>query len=78
MHDTKKQGLITSLIAISRAKGRIACVGDGKNRWPAAHVSDVARLYALFELRTYACPVLTPHKSTRVPSSITWSGGRQK
>jgi nucleoside-diphosphate-sugar epimerase len=47
VHDTKKQGLITPLIAISRAKGRVAYVGDGKNRWPAAHVSDVARLYKL-------------------------------
>ena len=47
VHDTKKQGLITPLIDISRAKGRVAYVGEGKNRWPAAHVSDVARLYKL-------------------------------
>jgi nucleoside-diphosphate-sugar epimerase len=47
VHDTKKQGLITPLIAIARAKGRVAYVGSGTNRWPAAHVSDVARLYKL-------------------------------
>jgi nucleoside-diphosphate-sugar epimerase len=47
VHDTKKQGLISPLIEISRAKGRVAYVGDGKSRWPAAHVSDVARLYKL-------------------------------
>ena len=47
VHDTKKQGLISPLIEISRAKGRIAYVGEGKNRWPAAHVTDVARLYKL-------------------------------
>ncbi len=47
VHDTKRQGLISPLIEISRAKGRVAYVGDGKNRWPAAHVSDVARLYRL-------------------------------
>lgn len=47
VHDTKKQGLISPLIEISRAKGRVAYVGEGKNRWPAAHVSDVARLYKL-------------------------------
>jgi nucleoside-diphosphate-sugar epimerase len=47
VHDTKKQGLISPLIEIARAKGRVAYVGDGKNRWPAAHVSDVARLYKL-------------------------------
>jgi nucleoside-diphosphate-sugar epimerase len=47
VHDTKKQGLITPLIEISRAKGRVAYVGAGMNRWPAAHVSDVAHLYKL-------------------------------
>jgi nucleoside-diphosphate-sugar epimerase len=47
VHDTKKQGLITPLIAISREKGRVAYIGEGKNRWPAAPVSDVALLYKL-------------------------------
>jgi nucleoside-diphosphate-sugar epimerase len=47
VHDTVKQGLITPLIAIARAKGVSAYIGAGQNRWPAAHVSDVARLYRL-------------------------------
>ncbi len=47
VHDTVKQGLITPLIAVARAKGVSAYIGDGQNRWPAAHVSDVARLYLL-------------------------------
>jgi nucleoside-diphosphate-sugar epimerase len=47
VHDTVKQGLITYLIAIARAKGVSAYIGDGHNRWPAAHVADVARLYRL-------------------------------
>lgn len=47
VHDTEKQGLITFLIAIARAKGVSAYIGDGHNRWPAAHVTDVARLYRL-------------------------------
>lgn len=47
VHDTEKQGLITPLIAIARAKGVSAYIGDGHNRWPAAHVTDVARLYRL-------------------------------
>jgi nucleoside-diphosphate-sugar epimerase len=47
VHDTVKQGLITPLIAIARAKGASAYIGDGQNRWPAAHVTDVARLYLL-------------------------------
>ncbi|MCA1326214.1 SDR family oxidoreductase [Herbaspirillum sp. alder98] len=47
VHDTVKQGLISPLIQIARDKGVSAYVGDGLNRWPAAHVSDVARLYRL-------------------------------
>jgi nucleoside-diphosphate-sugar epimerase len=47
VHDTVKQGLITPIIDLSRANGLSAYVGDGANRWPAAHVSDVARLYRL-------------------------------
>src|ERR1700677_1312408 len=47
VHDTVKQGLVTPLIAVARAKGISAYIGNGHNRWPAAHVSDVARLYLL-------------------------------
>jgi nucleoside-diphosphate-sugar epimerase len=47
VHDPAKQGLITPLIAIYREKGACAYVGDGLNRWPAAYVLDVARLYRL-------------------------------
>jgi nucleoside-diphosphate-sugar epimerase len=47
VHDTVKQGLITPAVAIAREKGVSAYVGDGLNRYPAAHVLDVARLYRL-------------------------------
>jgi nucleoside-diphosphate-sugar epimerase len=47
VHDTAKQGLVTPAIEIYRAKGLCAYVGEGGNRWPAAHVLDVARLYRL-------------------------------
>ena len=47
VHDPVRQGLITPLVEIAREKGMVAYVGDGSSRWPAAHVSDVARLYRL-------------------------------
>jgi nucleoside-diphosphate-sugar epimerase len=47
VHDPITQGLITPAIAMFREKGACAYVGDGLNRWPAAHVLDVAQLYRL-------------------------------
>ncbi|TDR76433.1 SDR family oxidoreductase [Paludibacterium purpuratum] len=47
VHDTLRQGLVSYLIALAREKGVSAYVGDGSNRWSAAHVRDVARLYRL-------------------------------
>jgi nucleoside-diphosphate-sugar epimerase len=47
VHDTTKHGLITPVIAVAREKGVSACMGDGRNRFSAAHVLDVARLYRL-------------------------------
>ena len=47
VHDTVKAGLITPLIAEARRAGAVAYLGEGQNRWAAAHVSDVAKLYVL-------------------------------
>jgi nucleoside-diphosphate-sugar epimerase len=47
VHDTVRQGLISPLLEIARAKGMSAYVGEGLNRWPACHVSDAALLYRL-------------------------------
>jgi nucleoside-diphosphate-sugar epimerase len=47
VHDPVKQGLVTYLVAIARDKGVSAYIGEGRNRWAAAHVLDVARLYRL-------------------------------
>ncbi len=47
VHDTFKQGLITYAIQVAREKGASAYIGEGLNRWPAAHVLDVAQLYRL-------------------------------
>lgn len=42
-----KAGLISYLVELARQKGTAAYVGDGTERWPAAHRTDVARLYRL-------------------------------
>lgn len=47
VHDTAKQGLITYAIHLAREKGVSAYVGEGRNRWPAAHRIDTAHLYRL-------------------------------
>ncbi|WP_277982821.1 SDR family oxidoreductase [Sphingomonas faeni] len=47
VHDTMKAGLITPLVAEARRAGAVAYVGEGRTRWSAAHVSDVAKLYVL-------------------------------
>ena len=47
VHDTTRAGLVTYYIMTAREKGYLAYIGDGQNRWPAAHVCDVARLYRL-------------------------------
>jgi nucleoside-diphosphate-sugar epimerase len=47
VHDTTRAGLITPLVAEARRAGAVAYVGEGRTRWSAAHVSDVAKLYVL-------------------------------
>jgi nucleoside-diphosphate-sugar epimerase len=47
VHNTTRAGLITYAISVAREKKVSAYLGDGRNRWPAAHVLDVARLYQL-------------------------------
>jgi nucleoside-diphosphate-sugar epimerase len=42
-----KAGLISYLVELARQKGVAAYVGEGTERWAAAHRLDVARLYRL-------------------------------
>ena len=52
VHDTRKQGLVPYLTETARQKGISAYIGDGANRWAAAPLADVARLYRLVAERT--------------------------
>jgi nucleoside-diphosphate-sugar epimerase len=47
VHDTRRFGRITQHIQLARQKGRVAYVGEGKNRLPAVHVADAARAFRL-------------------------------
>lgn len=47
VHDRTKAGLVVMIALSARAKGAAAYIGEGANRWPAVHVRDAARLFAL-------------------------------
>lgn len=47
IHDTRRQGLVSYLIRIAQQKNMAAYIGDGANRWAAAHLTDTVRLYKL-------------------------------
>ena len=76
VHDPVKQGLISPLIEIARAKGVSAYVGDGRNRWPAAHVLDVARLYRLALERGRAGARFHAVAEEGVARGASWAGAR--
>lgn len=46
VHDECKQGLITFYIGHARLSGLAAFVDKGEDRWSAAHITDVAKLFA--------------------------------
>lgn len=47
IHDARKQGLVSDVLALARNRGISAYIGEGANAWSAAHISDTALLYRL-------------------------------
>ncbi|WP_046728835.1 SDR family oxidoreductase [Streptomyces humi] len=46
-HGEGDNGFMAALVGIARERGLSGYVGDGANRWPAAHRLDVGRLFRL-------------------------------
>jgi nucleoside-diphosphate-sugar epimerase len=53
-----RNGLVAMLVALDRQLGTAVYVGDGGNRWPAVHIGDAGRLFALALERASAGSVL--------------------
>jgi nucleoside-diphosphate-sugar epimerase len=47
VHGDGQGGFLTPLVLIAQATSVSGYAGDGRNRWPAAHVSDIATLFRL-------------------------------
>ena len=62
-----RNGLIAMLVALDRQLGTAAYVGDGQNRWPAVHISDVGHLFRLALEHAPAASVLNAVAEEGVP-----------
>ncbi|NUP16969.1 MAG: SDR family oxidoreductase [Streptomyces sp.] len=66
-HGEGDNGFMATLVAIARAKGVSGYIGDGTNRWPAAHRLDAARLFRLAVEKAPAGTVLHGAAEEGVP-----------
>ncbi len=66
-HGEGDNGFMTFIIAIAREKGAAGYIGDGANRWPAAHRLDVAKLFRLAAEKAPAGTVLQAVADEGVP-----------
>ncbi|MEV4550754.1 SDR family oxidoreductase [Nonomuraea wenchangensis] len=67
VHGEGDHGFMASLVGIARDKGVAGYVGDGSNRWPAAHRLDVATLFLMALERAPAGSVLHAAAEEGVP-----------
>ena len=67
VHGDGDKGFVPWIISCAREHGRSAYVGDGANRWPAAHVSDAARVFRLAADSAQPGSVLHAIDDTGVP-----------
>lgn len=67
VHGAGDPGFIATLIGIAREKGVSGYIGDGKNRWPAVHRLDAAKLFRLALEQAPAASVLHGSAEEGVP-----------
>ncbi|HEY1776674.1 MAG TPA: SDR family oxidoreductase [Solirubrobacteraceae bacterium] len=66
-HGEGDNGFMAALVAIAREKGASGYIGDGRNRWPAVHRLDSARIFSLALEQAPAASVLHAVADEGVP-----------